>query len=81
MEDLIQQFLKLEEAEQEKDRKSERESNTNTRNFINDVQNDFPEMREYFDTDEILNRDELPLELRFKQRVKDYFNKANDRIQ
>ncbi|PHQ30743.1 DUF4175 family protein [Leeuwenhoekiella nanhaiensis] len=81
MEDLIQQFLKLEEAEQEKDRKSERESNTNTRNFINDIQNDFPEMREYFNTDEILNRDELPLELRFKQRVKDYFNKANDRIQ
>ena len=78
MEDVIQQFLKLEEAEQEKDRKSERESTANTKNFTNDVQRDFPELKEYFNTDEILNRDELPLEFRYKQKVKSYFRKTDD---
>ncbi|MAW95994.1 MULTISPECIES: hypothetical protein [unclassified Leeuwenhoekiella] len=78
MENLIQQFLKLEDAEQEKERRTERESNSNKENFTNDIRNDFPEVRDYFNTDEILNRDELPLKLRFKQKVKNYFDKGDD---
>ncbi len=78
MEDLIQQFLKLETAEQEKDRKTERESETNIRNYTNEVQTNIPEVRSYFNTDEILNRDELPLELEYKKKVINYFNKEND---
>ena len=78
MDDIIQQFLKLENAEQEKERKTERESNSNSKSFINDVRNEFPELREYFNSDEILNRDELPLDVRYREKVKTYFRKSDD---
>lgn len=78
MDDIIQQFLKLEDAEQEKERKSERESSSNSKSFVNDVQNEFPELRQYFNSDELLNRDELPLDVRYKEKVKTYFRKSDD---
>ena len=78
MGDVIQQFLKLNDAENEKDKNNQRESNSNTSSFQNNTDNELPEMKNYFNYQEILNRDKLPLDPYYKLRVKEYFKESND---
>lgn len=78
MGDVIQQFLKLNDAENEKDKNNQRESNSNTSSFQNNTDNELPEMKNYFNSQEILNRDKLPLDPYYKLRVKEYFKESND---
>ena len=78
MEEVIQQFLKLEHAEQEKERKKERESATNRNVFKNETTNELPEIKKYFNSDELLNRDNLPLDNLYKLKVKQYFKSTHD---
>ncbi|MEH6658759.1 hypothetical protein [Leeuwenhoekiella marinoflava] len=78
MSDVIQQFLKLKDAENEKDKNNQRESNSNTSSFQNNTTNELPEIKKYFNSQEILNRDKLPLDGYYKRRVKEYFKESND---
>ena len=78
MSELIQQFLKLKDAANEKDKINERESNSNMSSFQNNTTNSLPEVKEYFNSQEILNRDKLPLDAYYKLRVKEYFKQSND---
>jgi myosin heavy subunit len=76
---LKHQLLKLEEATQLQGRKKERESNTNTDEFQNNNYDQTPDLQEYFNETEILNRQILPLRQIYKRKVQEYF-KNDDRI-
>ncbi|MGO4912410.1 hypothetical protein [Leeuwenhoekiella sp. W20_SRS_FM14] len=78
MSDVIQQFLKLEIAEQEQDKNTKREAEGTTKEFINSANSIIPESRNYFNTKELLNRDQLPLNGIYKNKVKEYFKQDND---
>jgi len=68
------ELLKLENAALKQGRKSERESNTNTKNFKNPILTKPDALKNYRNDIEILNRQALPLRPNFQNRVKDYFS-------
>lgn len=72
------ELLKLDEADFEQGQESRRESRTNRRNFNNTLRMKPEDIKKYFNTTEILNRDALPLRQKYKTEVKKYFNGKND---
>ena len=72
MNEVIQQFLKLEDASQEKDKNSKRESVSNDKLFSNSARDIIPDSVQYFNSKELLNRDVLPLNTSYKIKVKEY---------
>jgi hypothetical protein len=71
------ELMKLENAVLKQGQKSERESNTNNRNFTNPITTKPSELENYRNDVEILNRQALPLRQIYKEKVKTYF-KRND---
>jgi hypothetical protein len=71
------ELMKLENAALKQGKKSERESHTNTKDFQNPILTKPPELNNYRNEIEILNREALPLRPTFQNMVKDYF-KTND---
>ncbi|MBA6151956.1 DUF4175 family protein [Gelidibacter maritimus] len=80
MMNLQHQLLKLENATFLQGEENRRESNTNTKQFENSINDQIPTAKEYFNTTEILNRQALPLQQIYKQKVQDYFKKENDQL-
>ncbi|RKE98802.1 DUF4175 family protein [Ichthyenterobacterium magnum] len=78
MMDLQHQLLKLENATFMQGEDNKRESETNTKTYNNNVNNQIPTAKQYFNTTEILNRQTLPLQQVYKKKVQEYFKKAND---
>ncbi|WP_338732287.1 DUF4175 family protein [Mangrovimonas cancribranchiae] len=74
---LKHQLLKLENATFKQGQDNKRESRTNNSNFNNNSNSNIPDIKEYFNTNEILNRQALPLQPRYNKKVKEYFN-TND---
>jgi hypothetical protein len=72
------ELLKLDEADFEQGKETRRESKTNRRNFNNTLRTNPELIKQYFNTNEILNREALPLKQDYKQRVQRYFSKKND---
>jgi hypothetical protein len=72
------ELLKLDEADFEQGQESRRESTTNRRNFNNELRLQPDDIKKYFNTKEILNREALPLRQKYKTEVKKYFNGKND---
>ncbi|QLE03091.1 hypothetical protein HX109_05925 [Galbibacter sp. BG1] len=70
---LQHQLLKLENASFEQGQKKERESRTNTKEYDAPSTNNLPEIQQYFNEVEILNRQALPLRQNYKQKVNAYF--------
>ena len=75
---LQHQLLKLENATFQQGEENKRESESNQNNFNNETNNQIPKAKEYFNTEEILNREALPLQPVYKKKVKEYFNTTND---
>ena len=71
------ELLKLEDADLKQGQDSKRESITNKNSFQNKKRLSPEDVKKYFNTTEILNREALPLRQEFKQKVQDYF-KTND---
>ena len=67
------QLLKLENAALKQGRKTERESETNTKQFQNPVLTRPDVLENYRNEIEILNRQALPLRQNYQQRVRSYF--------
>ncbi|MFB9052012.1 DUF4175 family protein [Formosa undariae] len=67
------QLLKLEEATFKQDQDDKRESKSNSSTFSNSTSDKLPQAKQYFNTTEILNRQVLPLQNSFKQKVQQYF--------
>jgi len=55
-----------------------RESKTNRTNYENSLRIKPEDIKKYFNTTEILNREALPLRQEYKQKVQDYFKKKDD---
>ncbi len=72
------ELLKLDEADFKQGQESRRESRTNRDSFTNTLRLQPDDIKKYFNTTEILNRDALPLRSNYKQEVKKYFNDKND---
>ena len=75
---LQHQLLKLENATFQQGEDYKRESESNSKLFNNDTNNQIPTAKQYFNTTEILNRQALPLQQEYKKKVKAYFNDSND---
>ena len=72
------ELLKLDKAELEQGQESRRESTTNRRDFRNETRLSPEEIKKYFNTTEILNREALPLRGDYKIKVQDYFKNNHD---
>lgn len=72
------ELLKLDKADLEQGQESRRESQTNKRNFQNNSSLTPEEVKKYFNTTEILNREALPLRQDYKNKVQEYFKESND---
>jgi Domain of unknown function (DUF4175) len=72
------ELLKLDEADFEQGQENRRESQTNRRRYNNTLRLKPEEIKKYFNTTEILNREALPLRQKYKTEVKKYFDGNND---
>lgn len=72
------ELLKLDKADLEQGQESRRESRTNKKEFQNNVHLSPEDIKKYFNTTEILNREALPLRQDYKNKVQEYFKENND---
>ena len=72
------ELLKLDKADFEQGQESRRESTTNRWSYTNTLRLSPEEVKQYFNSTEILNREALPLKPEYKQKVQDYFKENND---
>ncbi|MBU2949690.1 hypothetical protein KO493_03145 [Tamlana agarivorans] len=75
---LKHQLLKMENASLEQGEEEKRESESSKRLFNARNNNQIPRAKQYFKTTEILNRQALPLQPVYKERVKEYFKESHD---
>jgi len=73
MQQLNYELLKLEEAQEEQGEDEKRESETNIQSFEKRNIEKIKLNKEYFNTNEILNRQSLPLRSIYKKKVQEYF--------
>ena len=74
---LKHELLKLEKAIQQQGEDTKRQSKTNDKNYNCSTTPLSKELKEYLNSVEILNRQSLPLQPNFNQKVQNYF-KGND---
>ena len=79
MMNLKHELLKLQEATKEQGQEEKRESNTNQQEFENRTIKPIDSKKLWFNQNEILNRQSLPLRTIYKKKVQEYF-KVNDSI-
>ncbi|QNJ97497.1 DUF4175 family protein [Constantimarinum furrinae] len=72
------ELLKLEEADFEQGQETRRESRTNRSRYENKLRLSPEDVKKYFNTTEILNREALPLRQNYKEKVQTYFKTKND---
>jgi hypothetical protein len=78
MQNLKYELLKLDKADIEQGQETRREAQTNLNDFQNNIRLSPEEIKKYFNTTEILNREALPLRQDYKTKVQDYFKEKND---
>ncbi|WP_420571219.1 DUF4175 family protein [Kordia sp.] len=76
--ELKYQLQKLDKAAFEQEKENKRESSTNRKDFTNTTNEKMPDVRQYFNQIEILNRQVLPLRNNYKKKVQEYFKKKDD---
>ncbi|MEZ4854370.1 hypothetical protein [Flavobacterium sp.] len=76
---LKHELLKLEKAIQQQGEENKRKSNTNKDKFNSSSSTLPKQLQEYLNSIEILNRQSLPLQPNYNQKVQEYF-KANDTL-
>ena len=72
------ELLKLKEADLKQGQESRRESISNSKTYTNTLRLSADEIKKYFNTTEILNKESLPLRQEYKEKVQSYFKKSND---
>ena len=73
MENLKHELLKLDKAKFEQGRDNKRKSKTNFTLFKNRNIKEIPSKKLFFNSNEILNRETLPLKTVYKKKVQNYF--------
>ncbi len=74
MKKLNYELLKLEKASFEQGKKKERKSNTNTKEYQSTPEKTLNFKKMFYNQNEILNRQSLPLHQNFRKKVKEYFS-------
>jgi hypothetical protein len=72
------ELLKLEEADLKQGQDTKRESISNRKQYNNTLRMSPEDIKKFFNTTEILNREALPLRQDYKEKVQSYFKKIND---
>ncbi|MFT7627842.1 MAG: hypothetical protein ACI9OS_001494, partial [Ulvibacter sp.] len=72
------ELLKLDKADFEQGQETKRESKTNRNAYRNKLRLSPEDIKKYFNTIEILNREALPLRQEYKEKVQTYFKSRND---
>ena len=72
---LKHQLFKLEKAQFQQGKDTKRKSKTNAKSYISNEKITPEEIKKYFNSTEILNRDALPLRPDYEKKVNEYFNK------
>lgn len=72
------ELMKLDKADFEQGQETKRESRTNRIEYENTLRLSPEDIKKYFNTTEILNREALPLRQEYKQKVQTYFKTKND---
>jgi hypothetical protein len=79
MENVKHQLLKLDKAAQKQGQDTKREATTNYKNYKNtDALSKENKTKEYFESFELLNRQQLPLQTNYKDLIKQYFNEGTN---
>ncbi|TYC15623.1 hypothetical protein ES677_04585 [Bizionia gelidisalsuginis] len=78
MMNLQHQLLKLDNATFQQGQDTKRKADTNTKNFNNITKNQMPKAKQYFNSIEILNKQTLPLQPVFREKVQDYFKQKTN---
>ncbi len=78
MENVKHQLLKLEEAANEQGKDQKRQAETNRKQYNAKNLDWLEKSKEYFNSTELLNRQQLPLQAKFKALIKQYFKQAYD---
>jgi hypothetical protein len=79
MQNIKHQLLKLNKAAQQQGQENKRQATTNYRQYQNNlIQEDKDKNKEYFESFELLNRQQLPLQTKYKELIKQYFNEASN---
>jgi hypothetical protein len=72
------ELLKLDKADFEQGQESKRESKSNRNSYQNKLRMSPEDIKKYFYTTEILNREALPLRQEYKEKVQTYFKNKDD---
>ncbi|MDT0555587.1 DUF4175 family protein [Patiriisocius hiemis] len=72
------ELLKLDKADFKQGQEEKRESQTNSKDYSNTLRLSPEDIKKYFNTTEVLNREALPLRENYKQKVNTYFKKTDD---
>lgn len=75
---LEHELLKLDDARLKQGKESKREAQTNYKSFQERRIEQLLRERQFYNLNEVLNRDPLPLRQSFKKKVQDYFKGLND---
>lgn len=78
MEDVQHQLLKLKKAANQQSKEEKRQAETNTKTYDKQSKQWKKKSKEYFQSTEILNRQQLPLQTKYKELIKAYFNNLYD---
>ena len=77
MQNIKHQLLKLDKAAQQQGQENKRQATTNFKQYQNQTRlNQKDTNKEYFESFELLNRQQLPLQTKFKEIIKQYFNES-----
>ena len=77
MTEIEHQLMKLDDASLMQGEENRREGTTNTRSYDNPTNNVIPDASQFFNRQEILNRQALPLQQQYKDLVKQYFQRVS----
>lgn len=75
MEQIKHELLKLKDAAQKQNMSNKRKSTTNRKEFSNRSNEEIDEAKDYFKRVEILNRQNLPLQIKYQSLIKRYFDR------
>ena len=78
MKNIKHQLLKLEKAVLQQGEDTKRKSDTNKKEFQDTPDSSILKAKSYFNTTEILNKQNLPLQPVYKEKVQQYFNLKDD---
>jgi len=75
MEQIKHELLKLKDAAQKQNMSNKRRSTTNRKTYSTGSKEEIDQAKDYFKRVEILNRQNLPLQIKYQSLIKRYFDR------